>query len=106
MESLAKGRREDVVHARRTIKKQNKEIISLTRSEQATSHAKKGATWSAASGVMISILYKVWDSVTGYPFGRSFEDVWLMPEVVAALTGAVGIVLAWAYKACHPESRD
>ena len=106
IDSVARDRRVQSDTQKRQISKQRKEIQGLTRSRVAADQAKKGAVWSAGSATAISILYRIWQSVTGYPGGRSWEAVWEMPEVVAVMTGALGAILAWCYKAFHPESRD
>ena len=105
IDSVAKDRRVQSDTQKKQISKQRKEIQGLTRSQVAADQAKKGAVWSAGSATAISILYRIWQTV-GYPGGRGFQDVWEMPEVVAVLTGALGAILAWCYKAFHPESRD
>lgn len=106
IDSVAKDRRIQSDTQKKQISKQRREIQGLTRSKVAADQAKKGAVWSAGSATAISILYRIWQSVTGYPGGRSWEAVWEMPEVVAVMTGALGAMLAWCYKAFHPESRD
>jgi hypothetical protein len=106
IDSVAKDRRIQSDTQKKQISRQRREIQGLTRSKVAADQAKKGAVWSAGSATAISILYRIWQTVTGYPGGRSWEAVWEMPEVVAVMTGALGAILAWCYKAFHPESRD
>ena len=106
IDSVAKDRRLETNDQRKTIKKQKQEIVGLTQSAIAAGQAKKGAVWSGASATAVSILYRVWQSATGYPGGQQWTDVWEMPEVVAIMTGIVGILLAWAYKIVHPAGKD
>jgi len=106
IDEVAKDRRVETSDQRKTIKKQSKEIVGLTQASIAAGQAKKGAVWSGAAATAVSILYRIWQSATGYPGGRQWTDVWEMPEVVAIMTGTVGILLAWAYKILHPEGKD
>ena len=105
IDSVAKDRRIQTATQKKEISKQRKEIQGLTRSKIASEQAKKGAVWAAGSATAVTSLYRIWQTV-GYPGGYSWEPVWSMPEVVSVMTGALGAVLAWCYKALHPESRD
>ena len=106
IDEVAKDRRLETNDQRKTIKKQSKEIVGLTQASIAAGQAKKGVVWSGAAATAVSILYRIWQSATGYPGGRQWVDVWEMPEVVAFMTGVVGMVFAWAYKILHPERKN
>ena len=78
----------------------NKQVLTLTKKQQATSEAKKAGYWSGASTIAITILYETW-KVVGFPGGNQWMDWWNHEAIYGVMVWLATCTLAFFYRASH-----
>tara|TARA_R110002110_G_scaffold67059_3_gene183233 strand:+ start:132 stop:554 length:423 start_codon:yes stop_codon:yes gene_type:complete len=79
----------------------NKQVLTLTKKQQATSAAKKAGAWSGAATIGITILYETW-KVVGFPGGNQWMDWWNHEAVYGIMVWVTTCTMGWLYRASHP----
>tara|TARA_R110000744_G_scaffold251695_2_gene367581 strand:+ start:689 stop:1111 length:423 start_codon:yes stop_codon:yes gene_type:complete len=79
----------------------NKQVLTLTKKQQATSAAKKAGAWSGASTIGITILYETW-KVVGFPGGNQWMEWWNHEAIYGIMVWVTTCAMGWLYRASHP----
>ena len=93
---LYKDKHEAVKEAK-TAKRQ---VLTLTKKQQATSEAKKAGYWSGASTIAVTILYETW-KVVGFPGGREWMEWWNHEAIYGVIVWMATCTLAFLYRSSH-----
>lgn len=97
----------DLAHDKHEAVKQAKvasrQVLTLTKKQQATNEAKKAGYWSGASTIGVTILYETW-KVTGFPGGGKWMDWWNHEAIYGVMVWLATCTLAFFYRAAHDDS--
>ncbi len=99
---VSRQNRKEALEKRKTVKKLNKDIVTLTKKEKAAEEASKCGYWSGAAVAFTSILYMTWDRV-GYPYEQSKfgEEFWSSEPVFGVISWVITMTFASFYKAAQ-----
>lgn len=97
----------DLAHDKHEAVKQAKvasrQVLTLTKKQQATNEAKKAGYWSGASTIGVTILYETW-KVTGFPGGNKWMEWWNHEAIYGVMVWVSTCTLAFFYRAAHDDS--
>ena len=102
MTEVASDRRLGLDEAKRTVKKQSKQILTISKRQKAQEEMKKAGAWSGAAAVLVVIMYEIF-KVIGFPGGYQLESFWKHEAVYGVFMTAVTYIMGWCYKTSHPE---
>ena len=100
--TISRAGRKELTDTRTKVKKAEKIVLTLTKTQQKAGEAKKAASTSGAAGVAIVILYETW-KVVGFPGGYKWMDWWNHEAVFGILMWVSTFVFANAYKLSHDD---
>ena len=92
--------RKEALEGRQTVKKLNRDIITLTKKEKAAEEASKCGYWSGAATVCVTMLYEAW-RVVGFPGGGAWRAWWEHEALFGAICWITTMTFASFYKAFH-----
>jgi len=94
----------DLAHDKHEAIKQAKvasrQVLTLTKKQQATNEAKKAGYWSGAATIGVTILYETW-KITGFPGGNKWMDWWNHEAIYGVMVWLATCTLAFFYRAAH-----
>ena len=105
LESVAQTQRKSATDAKATVKKQSKQLLTISRQQKAQEEMKKAGAWSGAAAISVIIMYEVF-KVTGFPGGWQWEEFWKHEAVYGVFMCGMTYFTGWVYKALHPNARD
>ena len=92
--------RKEALEGRKTVKKLNKDIVTLTKKEQAAEEASKCGYWSGGATVCVTMLYEAW-RIVGFPGGREWAAWWEHEALYGAICWVTTMTFASFHKAFH-----
>tara|TARA_R100000353_G_scaffold172065_3_gene136913 strand:- start:1692 stop:2105 length:414 start_codon:yes stop_codon:yes gene_type:complete len=92
--------RKEALEGRKTVKKLNKDIVTLTKKEQAAEEASKCGYWSGGATVCVTMLYEAW-RIVGFPGGREWAAWWEHEALYGAICFITTMTFASFHKAFH-----
>ena len=92
--------RKEALEGRQTVKKLNRDIITLTKKEKAAEEASKCGYWSGGATVCVTMLYEAW-RVVGFPGGGAWRAWWEHEALFGAICWITTMTFASFYKAFH-----
>ncbi len=90
--------RKEALEGRKTVKKLNKDILTLTKKEKAAEEASKCGYWSGGATVCVTMLYEAW-RVVGFPGGGAWREWWEHEALFGAICWITTMTFASFYKA-------
>ena len=81
----------------------SRQVLTLTKKQQATNEAKKAGYWSGAATIGITVLYETW-KVTGFPGGNKWMEWWNHEAIYGVMVWVSTCTLAFFYRAAHDDS--
>ena len=90
--------RKEALEGRKTVKKLNKDIVTLTKKEKAAEEASKCGYWSGGATVCVTMLYEAW-RVVGFPGGGAWRAWWEHEALFGAICWITTMTFASFYKA-------
>ena len=105
MESVARTQRKSASDAKSQVKRQSKQLLTISRRQKAQEEMQKAGAWSGAAAISVVIMYAVF-KVIGFPGGRIWEEFWKHEAVYGVFMCGMTYFMGWAYKALHPNARD
>tara|TARA_Y100000004_G_scaffold29507_1_gene30461 strand:- start:584 stop:997 length:414 start_codon:yes stop_codon:yes gene_type:complete len=90
--------RKEALEGRQTVKKLNKDIVTLTKREKAAEEASKCGYWSGGATVCVTMLYEAW-RVVGFPGGGAWRAWWEHEALYGAICWIVTMTFASFHKA-------
>ena len=94
----------DARESEQKVKKLNKDIVTLTKKEQAAEEASKCGYWSGAATVCITMLYEAW-RIVGFPGGRKWAAWWEHEALYGAICWITTMTFASLYKATQGQGK-
>lgn len=94
--------RKEALEGRKTVKKLNKDILTLTKKEKAQEEASKCGYWSGAATVCVTMLYEAW-RVVGFPGGREWAGWWEHEALYGAICWITTMTFASFYRATQGQ---
>ena len=92
--------RKEALEGRKTVKKLNKDIVTLTKKEKAAEEASKCGYWSGGATVCVTMLYEAW-RIVGFPGGKAWAAWWEHEGLYGAICWATTMTFASFHKAFH-----
>ena len=92
--------RKEALEGRQTVKKLNRDIITLTKKEKAAEEASKCGYWSGGATVCVTMLYEAW-RVVGFPGGGAWRAWWEHEALFGAICWITTMTFASFHKAFH-----
>ena len=92
--------RKEALEGRKTVKKLNKDIVTLTKKEKAAEEASKCGYWSGAATVCVTMLYEAW-RVVGFPGGGAWRAWWEHEALYGAICWITTMTFASFHRAFH-----
>ena len=93
----AQGWQKDAQKYKEENKRLGKDVVTLTKNQQAAEEAKKAGVWTGASAIAVTILYEIW-KVVGFPGGRSWADFWQHEAVNGVMLWVSTVLFGVLYK--------
>ena len=90
--------RKEALAGRQTVKKLNKDIVTLTKKEKAAEEASKCGYWSGGATVCVTMLYEAW-KIVGFPGGHEWAAWWQHEGLYGAICWATTMTFASFYRA-------
>ena len=75
----------------------NKQVITLTKKQQASQEANKSTMWSGAATISITLLYETW-KISGFPGGNIWMEWWNHEAVYGVMVWIATIFFGQMYK--------
>ena len=95
---VSRENRKEALESKKTVKKLNRDILTLTKKEKAAEEASKCGYWSGAATVCVTMLYEAW-RVVGFPGGGAWRAWWEHEALYGAICWIVTMTFASFYKA-------
>ncbi len=92
--------RKEALEGRKTVKKLNKDIVTLTKKEKAAEEASKCGYWSGGATVCVTMLYEAW-RIVGFPGGKAWAAWWEHEGLYGAICWATTMTFASFHRAFH-----
>ena len=92
--------RKEALEGRKTVKKLNKDIVTLTKAEKAAEEASKCGYWSGGATVCVTMLYEAW-RVVGFPGGGAWRAWWEHEALYGAICWITTMTFASFHRAFH-----
>jgi hypothetical protein len=92
--------RKEALEGRKTVKKLNKDIVTLTKKEKAAEEASKCGYWSGGATVCVTMLYEAW-RVVGFPGGGAWRAWWEHEALYGAICWITTMTFASFHRAFH-----
>ena len=105
MEDVAHTQRKSASEAKSQVKRQSKQLLTISRKQKAQEEMNKAGAWSGAAAISVVIMYEVF-KVIGFPGGYRWEEFWKHEAVYGVFMCSMTYFMGWAYKALHPNARD
>ena len=105
MESVAQTQRKSASDAKSQVKRQSKQLLTISRRQKAQEEMNKAGAWSGAAAISVVIMYEIF-KVIGWPGGKNWQEFWNHEAVYGVFMCGMTYFMGWAYKALHPDARD
>lgn len=105
MEDVAHHQRQSATDAKAKVRRQSKQLLTISRKKKAQDEMQKAGAWSGAAAISVIIMYEVF-KVIGFPGGYMWDDFWKHEAVYGVFMTGMTYFMGWMYKALHPNARD
>ena len=93
--------RKEALEKRKTVKKLNKDIVTLTKKEQAAEEASKCGYWSGGATVLVTMVYEAFRISGHWPGGKAWQAWWEHEALYGAICWATTMTFASFHRAFH-----